>query len=235
MAWAAVAGAAVGVVGGGLLADDYGAEGANDAAAAASRLQAEIAKDQWDRYKQIYAPLEQSFVNESQNYDSPDNYRRAAGEAQATVASQFAKARDRLQRTPGLDPSTGAYQAGTLGLELGQAATDATQQNAARQMVRDKARAYKTDAISLGKNLPANAATSLSNVANNSLSQAQFGMEFAGQQARGIGNLVGYGFQAAQKNGWLGLGNSGTPIQEYAGKLTSTYDPASTYYPEGAI
>ncbi len=198
-----------GTIAGSLLADDYGAEGANDAAAAASRLQAEIAKDQWNKYKEIYQPMEREFVNESQNYDSPDNYRRAAGEAQATVASQFAKARDRLQRTPGLDPSTGAYQAGTLGLELGQAATDATQQNAARQMVRDKARAYKTDAISLGKNMPANSATSLSNVADNSLSQAQFGMKFAGQQARGIGNLVGYGLQAI--NGAGGYNHNTNP------------------------
>ncbi len=199
MPWGAVAGAVAGAAVGSVLADDYGAERANDAAADASRLQAQIAREQWDRYKTMYEPLEQRFVNESQNYDSPENFQRAAGEASATVASQFAKARSQLERTPGMDPSSGAYQAGMVNLGLGQAAADATQQNAARQMVRDKARAYETDALSLGKGLPAGAMTGLSSASSNSLAQAQFGLGQANREATAIGGLVNAGFNAWNK------------------------------------
>ena len=99
-----------------------------------------------------------------------------------------------------MDPSSGAYQAGMVGLGLGQAAADATQQNAARQMVRDKSRAYMTDALSLGKGLPANASSALSSVANSSLSQAQFGMGQANREASAIGNIVNAGVNAWNKS-----------------------------------
>jgi len=159
--------------------------GASDAAL----LQMQIAQDQWDKYNEIYSPLERQYVTEAQNYDSAENYAKAAGEASATVASQFGKARDRLTRTPGLDPSSGAYQAGIVGLDLAQAATDATQQNAARQKVQDTAYARKTDALSLGKGLPANAQIGLANAASVQSGIANQQANMAGQQASAVGQL----------------------------------------------
>lgn len=201
---AALVGAVAAPVVGSLLADDNGASAANGAAADSTRLQAEISRDQWNRYKEIYEPLERGVVKEAQNYDSPDNYARAAGEAQATVAQQFGKAKDRIARTPGMDPSTGAYQAGMIGLDLAQAATDATQQNAARQKVRDTAYARKTDALSLGKGLPANASSALASSAQNSLAQAQFGQAQANAQAAAIGRITDRVFSSPTVSNWLG-------------------------------
>jgi len=189
---------------GSLLADDNGAEGANNAAADSTRLQGEIARDQWNRYKEIYEPLERSMVTEAQNYDSPENYAKAAGDAQATVSSQFGKARDRLSRTPGLDPSTPGAQASMIGLDLAQAATDATQQNAARQKVKDVAYARKTDALSLGKGLPANASSALGTATQNSLTMAQNGMAQANAQAGAIGRVVDRVFAPKTGSDWLG-------------------------------
>lgn len=199
MTWGYIGGAAVATIGGALLSDDNGAEGANNAAADSTRLQGEIARDQWSRYKEIYEPLERGMVTEAQNYDSPENYARAAGDASATVSSQFSKARDRLGRTPGLDPSSGAYQASLVGLDLAQAASDATQQNAARQKVTDTAYARKTDALSLGKGLPANASSSLSTASQNSLSQANSLQTTANNQAAAFGN-----FANRVTSAWLG-------------------------------
>lgn len=209
MAWAVVAGAAITTIGGSLLADDNGAEGANNAAADANRLQAEIARDQWNRYKEIYEPLERGMVEDAQNYDSPENYAKAAGEASATVSSQFSKARDRLSRTPGLDMSTPGAQATMAGLDLAQAANDATQQNAARQKVKDTAYARKTDALSLGKGLPANASSMLSTSANNNLSLAQAGQTQANNQAAAFGRVVDRVFSSPTVSNWLG--NSSVP------------------------
>lgn len=204
MAWAVVAGAAITTIGGSLLADDNGAEAANNAAADANALQAQIARDQWNRYKEIYEPLERGMVEEAQNYDSPENYAKAAGEASATVSSQFSKARDRLSRTPGLDPSTPGAQATMAGLDLAQAASDATQQNAARQKVKDTAYARKTDALSLGKGLPANASSMLSTSANNNLSLAQAGMTQANNQAAAFGRVADRVFSSPTVSNWLG-------------------------------
>lgn len=196
--------------------------GASDAAA----QQAQIATEQWDRYNEIYDPIERSFVNDAQNYDSPENFQRAAGDASATVSSQFGKARDRLTRTPGLDPTSASYQASMVGLDLAQAATDATQQNAARQKVKDVAYARKTDALSLGKGLPAQAMTGLNsatsafgNIAtqqgNLALSQAQStGSLFSPDRLMSMGRGV---------NNWLnpstGTGNglqvANTPASNY--------------------
>lgn len=201
---AALVGAVAAPVVGSLLADDNGAQGANDAAASSTRLQSEIARDQWNRYKEIYEPLERGMVEEAQNYDSPENYAKAAGDASATVSQQFGKARDRLSRTPGLDPSSGAYQSSLTGLDLAQAATDATQQNAARQKVKDTAYARKTDALSLGKGLPANATSALSSATQNSLTMAQNGINQANAQAGMIGRAVDRVFNAPSTSNWLG-------------------------------
>lgn len=200
MAWAVVAGATIATVGGAMLADDNGAGAANDAAADANRVQAQIARDQWNRYKEIYAPLEDSMVKDAQNYDTPEQYAKAAGDASATVSSQFSKARERLTRTPGLDPSSGAYQSSLVGLDLAQAANDATQQNAARQKVKDVAYARKTDALSLGKGLPAQASSALASSAGNSLAQAQFAQGQANREAGALGDVIGRGFSSWMNN-----------------------------------
>lgn len=208
MAWVVVGAAAVTTIGGALLSDDNGAEQANESAADSNRLQSEIARDQWERYKTIYAPLEEGMVREAQNYDSPENYARAAGDASATVSSQFSKARDRLTRTPGLDPSTPGAQAGLMGLELSQAATDATQQNAARQKVKDTAYARKTDALSLGKGLPASASSMLATSASNNLSMANASQAQANAQAGAFGRITDRVFSSPSVSNWLG--NVGT-------------------------
>jgi len=180
------------------------AERANNAAADAASMQAEIASDQWNRYKEIYEPLEKGLVSEAQNYDSPENFARAAGDASATVSSQFSKARDRLARTPGLDPSTPGYSANLMGLELAQAATDATQQNAARQKVRDTAYARKTDALSLGKGLPASASSMLATSGRSNLSLADSNLDQSMRTSGAIGRVADRVFSSPTVSNWLG-------------------------------
>ena len=213
MPWGAVAGAVVSNVVGSALADDSGGSQATSAASDAAGMQAQIAKEQWNKYQEIYDPLESQYVKEAQNYDTPENYAKAAGEASATTSEQFSKARDRLNRTPGLDPSQGAYTANLMGLNLAQAATDATQQNAARQKVKDTAFARKTDALSLGKGLPAQASASLANSASANMGLANAANDNANMYAGAAGRVVGNLFNAGAK--WLdgnnGSGNGSTP------------------------
>ena len=126
----------------------------------AADTQAAIGQAQWDRYQKVFAPLEDKYVQDAQNYDTPEQYAKAAGDASATVSQQFSKARGQLARS-GLDTSSPAYMASMAGLDQAQAAQDAVSQNSARQGVKDTAWARKTDALSLGKGLPAQASASL--------------------------------------------------------------------------
>lgn len=199
---AAITAAVGATVVGSMLADDNGASAANGAAADSSRLQAEIARDQWNQYKELYQPLEKQYLQDVENYDSNDAYAKAAGDAQATVSSQFAKARGQLARTPGLDTSSAAYQSGMVGLGLQEAASGAVAQNQARQKVKDVAFARKTDALSLGKGMPANASSALASSTSASLGLASLGYNQANQQAGALGSVLQRGGTAL--NGWLG-------------------------------
>ena len=172
------------------LADDNGAEAANNSVADANALQAQISRDQWNRYKEIYEPLERQMVDEAQDYASPENYAKAAGEASATVSQQFGKARERLSRESGLDPSSAAYQSSLVGLDLAQAANDATQQNLARKGVTDTAYARKQSALGLGKGLDSTAASGMSNVASSNLSLANAMQRQSNAEAQAGGQLA---------------------------------------------
>lgn len=191
------------------LSDDNGASSANGAAADANRLQAQISREQWNKYKEIYEPMERKFVAESTNYDTPLNYAKAAGEASATVSQQFSKARDRLTRTPGMDPSSAAYQAGIIGLDMAQAANEATAQNTARQTVKDTAYGRKLTAIGLGKGLDSTAAAGLATSASQNLARAQSAQAQANAEASALGNVTQrvVGALPGVTSNWLGSGS----------------------------
>ena len=175
-------------------------QGASDAAA----QQAEIAREQWETYKETYQPLEKRLVADAQQFDSPERYAEAAGAAAADVNSQFGLARERLSRQPGFDPSSAAAQAGMVGLELSQAASGATAQNAARRNIRDTAWARKVDAMSLGKGLPAQASSMLSSSANTMGNIASNQYTLADSQARNAGRVADRIFSTPAVSNWLG-------------------------------
>jgi len=208
MTWGAIGGAAVGVIGGAIL---------NKGGGGGSGLQGEIAADQWNRYKTMYSPLEESYVKEAQNYDSPENFAKAAGDANATVTSEFGKARDRLTRTPGLDTSSPGYAASLIGLDSAQAAQGAVSQNAARQKVKDTAWARKSDALNLGKGMQAGAVSAANSAAQIQQQGYQNNMNAAGALGR-IGDRV---ISSPGVQGWLGQSGGGT---------TQTINPNSGEY-----
>lgn len=221
---AVVAGAAVSSA----LADDNGAEAANNSVVDANALQAQISRDQWNRYKEIYEPLERQMVDEAQYYASPENYAKAAGEASATVSQQFSKARDRLTRTPGLDPSSGAYQSSLVGLDLAQAANDATQQNLARKNVTDTAYARKQSALGLGKGLDSTAASGMSSVASSNLSLANAMQRQSNAEAQAGGQLA-TGLVKSTSN-WLNGTNTTTTKPAAQQVDTNSYFDTGTMF-----
>lgn len=218
MSFAAVAASAGTAVIGGLMnrSANKAAKNANNAAADSARLQTEIAREQWDRYKNVYAPLEQEYVNDARQAGSPEAYARATGDAAASVANEFGKARQQLARTPGMDPSSGAFQAGMTNLGLSEAANSAVQQNAARMRTKDAAVSRMTNALSLGKGLPAQATSGLNAAAGTNISLGAAAQKQANTQADAIGSVLGSVFtkdNMSKAGSWLGgLGGGSTPM-----------------------
>lgn len=214
---ASVIGVGVSAIAGSLMGDG-GASEANGAATDATRMQSAIAKDQWDSYKRIYQPMEEKFVADAQNYDSAENFEKSAGAAQATVSSQFGKARDQMARTPGLDPSSGAYQAGMTNLGLSEAANGAVAQNAARQGVTDRAYTMKTNALNLGKGLAGTASQGLGSAATLSLSQANAAQTQNNAEAGALGRVTNQVLSTPGVSTWLGNMGKSTPGADFGVK-----------------
>lgn len=209
MTWGAIGGAAVSVIGGALLSDGGGGGGQAQASADAySAMQAEIARDQWDRYKQVYAPLEDRLVGEAMDYGQPWRYDAAASQAAATVNQQYDKARQQMQRTPGLDPSSGAFAAGLAGLEMNRAASSAGAQNLARKQVDDTAYARKHTAVGLGKGLDTAASSALGGLATYHSGQAQQQQQQNMQYAGALGRVTERAINGLSNSNWLGGGTA---------------------------
>jgi hypothetical protein len=185
MVWQVLAKAAVGLIGSKLAGRD--AKKSSTAATNATQLQTQIEQDKWNRYQEIYEPLERKFVADAQSADTPERYKTAAADASATVSSQFGQARRRLARQPGADPSTAGYQANMAGLDLAQAATGAVAQNEARRQVEDTALARQQTAISLGRGLDSSAAAGLGTVGRTNAGIAELRFARGRQDAESIG------------------------------------------------
>lgn len=163
----------------------FGGKKSEKAAARAANLEAQIAREQWDMYKEIYSPVERDLVNQAKNYDTPEQYARAASTASATVAQQFGKMYDRIERTPGLDPSSPAYTAAAANLNLGQGLADVAAQNDARQKVRDTAFQRKAAVVGVGRGIPGLSISGSGDASRNllNISNSQFSKNLAGLNA----------------------------------------------------
>lgn len=208
MPWASIVGAIATSVIGGMMADDGGGGQSQATADAYSAMQAEIARDQWDRYKQVYAPLEDRLVGEAMDYGQPWRYDAAASQAAATVNQQYDKALQQMQRTPGLDPSSGAYTAALAGLEMNRAASSAGAQNLARKQVDDTAYARKHTAVGLGKGLDTAASSALGGLATYHAGQAQQQQQQNMQYAGALGRVTERSINGLSNSNWLGGGTA---------------------------
>lgn len=165
-----------------------------------ARQQAQIAGEQWDAYKENIQPLETQAASEAANYASIANKEKAAGQAAADVTSQFAGLRDRLNKSPGFNPNSEAYLRTMADLGLSEAAQRATAETGARDKVQQMGDAKRTDAISLGKGLAANAQTGLAAAGN-----AQAGVAAAQtRNAEMAGNFAGQVLGSKQFQNWAG-------------------------------
>ena len=115
-----------------------------------------IADSDWsrDRYRNIFAPLEEQLAAEAESYASPERLEYEAGKAEADVAAQFEQARKTAQERLegyGVDPSQTRQGAMDLGSRVAEAAAQASGGNQARWHAEDVGRQLRSEAINVGR------------------------------------------------------------------------------------
>lgn len=159
--------------------------------------QAANAKKDRDRYETVFKPVEDQFIKEATNYDSPEKQAEAAAAATADVATASASARaqaDRNSASMGLSPTSGRYAGIDRAGEMGTALATAGAANSARQQVRDKGLALKADVANLGRGLPAQSAQA--SALGLSAGSSAVGLnQQANAQQIASGNVMNSGFQ----------------------------------------
>ena len=120
------------------------------------------AKEDRDRYKNTFQPLQDEFIQTAKEYDTPEKQEAMAAEAVADVRQQAAMATDANARTMasmGVNPNSGKWQATAKAQDTLGSLSAAGAANTARQQTRDKALALKADAINMGNGLASSTAS----------------------------------------------------------------------------
>lgn len=148
------------------------------------------AREDRQRYEEVFRPLEQNLIEEFQSYDSPERRAFERGQAIADVSSSFdAARRNALQRLEGfgVDPSQTRNAALDIGVRTQQAAAQAAAGTAANQRVDDTSRALRADALNIGRGLPSQVAQSY----GQSIAAGQAGIGGANQTFNTGANAMG--------------------------------------------
>ncbi len=195
---------------------------------------ARYAREDRQRYETVFKPVEDRFVQEASNYDSPERQAQLAAEARADVTASAAAQREAGQReaaSMGLNPNSGRFGGLTRSQDMGTALAAAGAQNQAREKVRATGLALRADVANMGKGLPAQAAQS----AAMGLQAGSSAAGTAGSAATTTINTMGLGLGAAQQNQNLfnsstGIMNAGFKgaMQGYAGQADALNKQYST-------
>ncbi len=118
------------------------------------KFSSEQAHAQWDNYNQMYLPMEKQFIEDANNWDSPERRERMAGQAQASVASQFEQARTAAQQqleSFGVDPTSTRFASLDLGTRVQQAAAAAGAGTKAIQDTEQMGVGLRSQAVNTGR------------------------------------------------------------------------------------
>lgn len=175
---------------------------------ATQEQQSQWALEDRNRYKDVFQPLQDEFVETAKNYDSPEKQAAAAAEAKADVmksAGLQAQINQRQMASMGLNPASGRFQGQARADNMNTALAAAGGQNTARQNVRDKALALRADAINIGSGLPSQSAAA-AGLGLNAGNSATGNSNQAMSSWRANTGIMEQGFQGAQQ-GYANQGN----------------------------
>lgn len=180
--------------------------------------------EQWQIYRDLFAPVEEQMVEDANNWDSPERQARMAAEAGADVTKSYRGALDSNQRAMermGINPNSGRFAALNNETNLGLAKDTAGAMNMARRGTEKEGLALRTGAAQFGRNMP-NTGLAADSAALNAGSSATANMATgAGVHNAGL-NTASNWFGGAQAGnsaaGQLGLGQYQGQLQAWQGQ-----------------
>lgn len=163
------------------------------------KLNNAIAKDYYDYMIDVFRPLEKDLVKSANEYDTAGRREAEAAEGLSDVRQAFDTQREMANRNKermGVNPNSGNSMALNAQMDVQEAIAGADAMNKGRERAESMGRAMKLDAVSIGKGLPSNQATS-QQIANSSAQGAvNTGLATAQNNRAEIG-LMGQGYQGA--------------------------------------
>ncbi len=177
------------------------------------------ARQDRNRDLKVFRPMQNKFIKEAKNWDSPERRANAQNQAQADVENAAAGQRGQQERqmmSMGVNPASGRFQEAAAKGATDTALAVAGARNVASRQIGKEAEAKQAEAINLGMGLGINPATSLG-LSNNAIGAAgQAGMQ--GQQQ--MGNLLNQDYQnrmAAYQSNQGGIGSLFSGLGSLAG------------------
>jgi hypothetical protein len=196
------------------------------------RSEAEAGAADRARYREVFQPLEDRFIQTATNYDTPERREMEAGRAIATVGQAFdAQRRAAMAELEsfGIDPSTARAGALDRGLRIAQGAVAAGAATEARRNVENTGNALVGEAINIGRGYPgqvAGAYATAQNAGGGAIS-GRLGTTASGAQTMGTAPQYGQ-IQSSI------LGNWGANTANMYGSWMQ-HDAAMNQSPWGAI
>ena len=201
----------------------------------------------FDRFKNEFAPVEDSLIKDLERYNEGAEAERQAGYAIGDIASAFASQRrsnNMRAQAYGINPTSGAYQAQQRAMDLQQASLSAAAANQARNAAQQLGWNKKMQVAGLGDkyigaaqgmyqtgNQTASTGGSLSqNAANTSASLGNQGFTNAAQMAN-----IGLGSYNSLQNAWGNVANTGLSAWQAQQQIQANNNASSAGLWGGAL
>ncbi len=179
------------------------------------------AADDRARYQDTFVPLQDQFIKDAQEFNTPQRQNARASEAAADVSLAAAQGRGQRSRQAmamGVNPGSGRFINAEAKAGTDTALATAGARNLARRSVENEGRSMQANAINLGQGLGVNPATSM-------------GLSNGAVQAGGSAAMQGYGQQGSllntqynqQMQSWQAGQDSLGAVGGALGKLAGAY------------
>jgi hypothetical protein len=153
------------------------------------------AQEYYQRYKDVYEPAQDRYLQDAENYDTPQRRDQQIGAAQAAVGQNFNAARDAATRqleSFGVDPSSTRYAALDIGSRSAEAAAKAAAGTQSALNTEQTGLALRANAINMGNGLPAQSNASYGTSAGTGTGAVNSGNSTMATGASAMGNPTSY-------------------------------------------
>ena len=193
------------------------------------RALAEISAQRFNRYKEVFAPLEDQYIQQVLDVRNQGNYEQAGSIAAAEYQRGFQTAQDNLTNQmmqQGIDPSSGAFQTNSAALRRAQAVRQGLGVSGAKVANTDRFYKGLQGVIAMGQGQAADSIGGMADIAKMSQEKASAAAESAFQNSSAIrsGVAAGLGYLASpwvdkQLSGATGNASTGsTPSPTFNGQ-----------------